>query len=401
MKKIKVLFISFYYPPDFCAGSFRAESVYNALKDDNRISKFYVYTTFPHRYGKISNIKNKKQYFESDILRVKIPQHNGSFSFKIFSFFIFALRIIFTSFKNKNSFDIIFITSSRFGTAMLGYFLSIFLNKPLAVDIRDIFSDSLKSLGSEKSIIINFFSKVIKKIELIILEHAKWKNFVSPGFLEYYPDINIKKENINLFTNGIDKIFIENRLRLVNGAKTFSKSMRIVYAGNIGYGQGLEKIIIPLAISMNKEINFTIIGDGSSKHEIVNKIKKFNLTNIEILKPLNRDELISYYNSADCLFLHLNDIPAFKRVIPSKIFEYATFEKPVLAGVSGTSEKFIKENLDGFYLFNPNDVNKAKLLMKEIINNYKVIKIDNSKFIQNFERSVITKRMINNLISNI
>ena len=88
-------------------------------------------------------------------------------------------------------------------------------------------------------------------------------------------------------------------------------------------------------------------------------------------------------------------------VIPSKIFEYATFEKPVLAGVSGTSEKFIKENLDGFYLFNPNDVNKAKLLMKEIINNYKVIKIDNSKFIQNFERSVITKRMINNLISNI
>ena len=76
---------------------------------------------------------------------------------------------------------------------MLGYFLSIFLNKPLAVDIRDIFSDSLKSLGSEKSIIINFFSKVIKKIELIILEHAKWKNFVSPGFLEYYPDINIKK----------------------------------------------------------------------------------------------------------------------------------------------------------------------------------------------------------------
>ena len=72
--------------------------------------------------------------------------------------------------------------------------------------------------------------------------------------------------------------------------KLFSKSMRIVYAGNIGYGQGLEKIIIPLAISMNKEINFTIIGDGSSKHEIVNKIKKFNLTNIEILKPLNRDE---------------------------------------------------------------------------------------------------------------
>ena len=55
------------------------------------------------------------------------------------------------------------------------------------------------------------------------------KNFVSPGFLEYYPDINIKKK-MNLFTNGIDKIFIENRLRLVNGAKTFSKSMRIVDA---------------------------------------------------------------------------------------------------------------------------------------------------------------------------
>ena len=104
----------------------------------------------------------------------------------------------------------------------------------------------------------------------------------------------------------------------------------------------------------------------------------------------------------DCLFLHLNDIPAFKPIIPEKYLSMLHLKNLILAGVSEIPQiKFIKENLAGFYLFNPNDVNKAKLLMKEIINNYKVIKIDNSKFIQNFEDTVITKRMINNLISNI
>ena len=44
-------------------------------------------------------------------------------------------------------------------------------------------------------------------------------------------------------------------------------------------------------------------------------------------------ELLNYYNQANILFLHLNSIKAFEKVLPSKIFEYAASNKPILAGV--------------------------------------------------------------------
>ena len=45
------------------------------------------------------------------------------------------------------------------------------------------------------------------------------------------------------------------------------------------------------------------------------------------------------------LFIHLNAYPAFEKVLPSKIFEYAATGKPILAGVSGYSADFIRNNL--------------------------------------------------------
>ena len=46
-------------------------------------------------------------------------------------------------------------------------------------------------------------------------------------------------------------------------------------------------------------------------------IQNNNVDNIEILAPIKREKLIKYYKEADILFVHLNDIPAFQRVLPS------------------------------------------------------------------------------------
>ena len=38
------------------------------------------------------------------------------------------------------------------------------------------------------------------------------------------------------------------------------------------------------------------------------------------------------------LFLQLNNIKAFENVLPSKIFDYGSYNKPILAGVSGIAK---------------------------------------------------------------
>ena len=69
--------------------------------------------------------------------------------------------------------------------------------------------------------------------------------------------------------------------------------------------------------------------------------------------------LLDYYRKADILFLHLNDVPAFRRVLPSKIFEYAALSKPIVSGLSGHSAKFLREPVPYANLFNQGDAEGA------------------------------------------
>ena len=68
--------------------------------------------------------------------------------------------------------------------------------------------------------------------------------------------------------------------------------------------------------------------------------------------------MIDIYNKSDFLFLHLNDYDAFKKVLPSKIFEFGAFNKPIIAGVAGFANQFIEDNINNKILFLPGDVDE-------------------------------------------
>jgi hypothetical protein len=92
----------------------------------------------------------------------------------------------------------------------------------------------------------------------------------------------------------------------------------------------------------------------------------------------------------------LNDYPAFRKVLPSKIFELATFNKPILAGVSGYSAKFIKDEINNSFVFNPCDINA---LVNHLLNNKEISIIDRSEFIEKFKRSEINEKMANSILN--
>ena len=131
---------------------------------------------------------------------------------------------------------------------------------------------------------------------------------------EYFKKFNNTK--FSYYPNGIDDEFIFN----LNSSKKYIKRNKklIVYAGNIGEGQGLHKIIPKTAKSLEEGFDFLIVGDGGIKNLLIDEIKKLNVKNVTIKTPLSRNKLIQKYNYADYFFLHLNDYPAYKKVLPSK-----------------------------------------------------------------------------------
>lgn len=340
----------------------------------------------------MKNVNKKEVKDDITILRLYTPEHKNKFILQFSCYCFFFIQVLYYGIKYSKNYDVVFSTSSRLGTGFLGYVLAKIFKKKYALDIRDIFSDSLRSLKFSRSILGSLVISFFEKIESMICWNADWLNFVSPGFLTY-DHIKRDKKDINFFTNGIDQIFIKS---MTNKTTPFKDPLIITYAGNIGYGQGLEKTIIYIARHFKDKIFFQLVGDGSSVTLIKDKIRRSKVQNIKIIKPVKRNLLLKIYNESDVLFLQLNNIKAFENVLPSKIFDYGSYNKPILAGVGGIAKDFIQNNLDCAYIYEPGNYKQGIQRVNEILNNGR-IKINNEKFIKMYSRERIMRGMTNSI----
>ena len=386
---MRLLFLSFYFEPDLCAGSFRNTALFKELlKIINKDDFIYVITTQPNRYitYKASGLAEEKGE-NYTIKRITVPQHKGGMFDQAKSFLEFYHKAI--NMVKHEKFDLVYASSSRLFTALLGRQIAILKRCPLYLDIRDIFVDTMKDVFKNKKYIRIPVVTIAKCLERYTFSHATHINLVSEGFEEYF--YKYKHPTYSYFTNGIDDFFMDAERNIVREEMI---PIVITYAGNIGSGQGLEKIIPQAAIDLGNKYLFRLIGDGGTKNTLQQKIEELGLVNVELLNPVPRKELIDYYNRSTFLFLHLNDLDAFKKVLPSKLFEYGAFNKPIVAGVSGYPAQFIEDNLSNYILFKPTDVNDFVFQIK----NYSLSFGERKEFKKKYSRQNIMKNMASSIL---
>ena len=93
---MRVLLLSFYYPPDIGPGSLRAKSIVDSLiKEGSPDLKIDVITTMPNRYHSLNFSASKyEEVSKISIHRITIPKHKSSMfdQTKAFVLFSFAVR---------------------------------------------------------------------------------------------------------------------------------------------------------------------------------------------------------------------------------------------------------------------------------------------------------------------
>lgn len=389
----RIVYLTFYFRPDLCAGSFRNSPLALELAKQDKNVLIDVYTTQPNRYSTFDvDAPEFEQFDNLRIHRITLPPHKSGMLDQVFSFFNYYKEVSKLN-KGKTS-DLVFASSSRLFTAFLGYRIAKKTKTPLYLDIRDIFVDTMNDIFKSQ-ILKTIVLPILKFVESRTFNYAKHINLISGGFNEYFQ--KFKKSKFSFYSNGIDEEFlIENNVDL-NKIEGTGKKI-IVYAGNLGEGQGLHKIVPQAAKLLGNRFEFLIIGDGGTKSLLQKEIEKASINNVTLKDPISRKELQKVYNSADYLFLHLNDYPAFRKVLPSKIFELATFKKTILAGVSGFSAQFINDEINNSFVFSPCDY---KALVTYLLNSEENSSIDRSDFIQKFKRSIINEKMATSILNYI
>jgi glycosyltransferase involved in cell wall biosynthesis len=242
---LKILFLSFYYSPDLCAGSFRSTQLIKflveQLPEDAHID---VITTQPNRYSSYHiDAPEREESPKLTIHRVKLAEHKGGMidQMRAYTAYVkFVLKLT----RNKD-YQLVYGTSSRLMTAVLSAFVARNKNAPLYLDIRDIFVDTMADIFPKP--IAMPFKIFFSFVERMTINRARRTNLVSEGFKTYFQE-RYPNKCFTYFTNSISQDFIDyNQKNDFSSSRKIDFSLTVVYAGNIGEGQGLHKIIPELA----------------------------------------------------------------------------------------------------------------------------------------------------------
>jgi glycosyltransferase involved in cell wall biosynthesis len=385
-----ILYLTYFFHPDLSAGSFRNTPFVDELaRQLSPADTIHVITTQPNRYRSFSVAAPAQEDRSAAtgarvwIERVRVPAHTGSMGSQIRAFAAYFRAVY--RLTTEHSYDRVMVSSSRLFTAFLGAMIARQHQALLSLDIRDLFRESILDV-LPNSLLRLLLNPILTHIERYTFGRATHINLVSEGFRPYFQ--RFSNASYSQFTNGIDDEFLAIPNTDSNSLSS-DKPRTLLYAGNIGEGQGLHTVLPQAARLLGNGYRFIVIGDGGGRHKLEAAIQAEGVTNVDLRLPVSRQALLDAYAQADYLFVHLNNLNAFRRVLPSKLFEYGATDKPIVAGVAGYAAQFICEHLTNTLLFAPGDV--AGLVQQ--LNQTRYQRLPRPQFINQFQRRTIMADM--------
>ena len=388
-----ILIITSYFPPETGAASNRIFQLAQGLQKHN----FTVSVTTPlpnYPTGKIFKDyrgKVNQTCVENNIkiYRLWIYASNSKNALlRLFSMLSYSFSLIwFFAFKKIPK--TIIVQSPPLLVAFTCLFFLQSKNRRIILNVSDLWPMAGLELGVFKK---NFNYGVLEKIELFNYKKADLILGQSNEIVKHVLSIYPKKETL-LYRN-----FPNIKGEIIPLTKSKSKKLKIVYAGLLGFAQGILKLCQHLDYS---KIELHIYGAGVEKEKIMAYIKAHQGLSIVYHGEVSRTELHSVLLQYDVAI-----IPLLNRIygsVPSKIFEYSKLGLPILYFGGGEGELIVKDLGLGWIAEAGNYSNLNKVISKidkeKIDFNFKMYikQIANSNF--DFEKQL--KKSVNTIIKSI
>ncbi|HEY5387414.1 MAG TPA: glycosyltransferase family 4 protein [Thermoleophilia bacterium] len=252
--------------------------------------------------------------------------------------------------------DVVIATSPQFFAGCAGVPVSRAHGAPFVLEIRDIWPASIIAVGALKE---GRVVRVLERLERALYAAADHIVTVGAGYRQHLLDRGVPGAKVEVVTNGVDAdLFVprapDEALRARLG---LSSKYVVTYAGTVGMAHGLNVVLRAgnrLREHGRDDIVFLIVGEGARRAELEQATRDQGLHNVVFTGMVGRAQLPVYLASSDACLVHMRDEALFSTVLPSKIFEDAAMEKPVIAGLRGEGSDIIRA-ADCGVVFAPDD----------------------------------------------
>jgi glycosyltransferase involved in cell wall biosynthesis len=244
--------------------------------------------------------------------------------------------------------DVIWVTSPPLTTAVAGRIVSCLRRKPYILDVRDLWPDSVIELDAMKN---RFFIRILEGLERWVYRGAKVISLAVPGFRERITGKIKQEPDFVDLPNGVPDFMLTEAPRPVFFQNAIEGKFVVLFSGNMGIAQGLDRIIDAAKLLKNfDEIMFVFVGDGVKKAELENEARKSQLKNVIFVESQARSEMASIISAAHVGLVPLRNVELFKNALPSKMFEYLARKVPLVTNIAGEAADFIHKHQCGIVL---------------------------------------------------
>jgi len=404
---MKILFLTDNFPPEVNAPATRTyEHCREWVKLGAKVTVITCFPNFPQ--GKVyPGYKNRLKRTEiiEGIKVIRVWTYitaNEGFIKRTIDYISFGVSSFFAGLLTQA--DILVATSPQFFTALSAKSLAFWKRKPWIMEVRDMWPDSIKAVGAMKdSIFIRYFERK----ELQCYRSAASIVTVTKSFKQAITEKGINSEKIAVIYNGFDSESLNKDLLgekeldsdaiEINVRQELSlddDTVLLGYIGTHGMAHKLDFLLDCAKELADKKYHFLFIGDGAEKKRLLQRIQDEQLPNVTMLSSMPRDQVFSYIAALDVAVIHLRKNPLFRTVIPSKIFENAAMQVPMLLGVDGEARNLLETYDAGLY-FEPENfddfISKLQKITESSI--YQQCRIGCKHLAEDFDRAKLAKNM--------
>ncbi|MFZ4399444.1 MAG: glycosyltransferase family 4 protein [Bacteroidales bacterium] len=398
---MKLLFLTQYFPPEVGAPQNRLYEL--AVRLQEKGADITILTAMPnYPQMEIHSAYKGKLYCSETMNSMKVHRawiyvsKSKAIVSRLLNYFSFVFTSLFIGlFKIKRQ-DILMVESPPLFLGITAYMLSKAKGAKLVFNVSDLWPESAEKLGlvTNKSML-----RLSTYLEEFCYKKAALISGQTQGICSNI-STRFPAKKVYWLKNGVDiNYYNSNKAisfdwRKENGFK--ADDFLLIYAGILGYAQGLEVILQAAKSFVNQaNIKFIFLGSGPEKEKLKNISKDSQLNNIYFFEVVPKNQMQNILISTNASIIPLRKLDLFKGAIPSKIFETLALKIPILLGVDGEAkELFIDKGNCGLY-FEPEN---AGSLVEKI--NYLFNNRDSAKMLGNNGYNFVAVNFNRDLIAN-
>ena len=351
-----------------------------------------VLTSLPSRNFNSKKIIAKKFeiYKKIKIIRMNLPNEINRPILRIINSLKIGLKINLLAFQNNYD----FIISTSVPPVIGGFFsaiTTIFKKIKFIYFCMDLYPETGKVSGDfSNPIIYRLLEKIdnwnCKKAKKIIVHSIDMKKALERR-------IGKKKSKIEIINNfSVPSDTISKPVNLIKNLK--KTKLRIIFTGNIGRFQDLEKIIDAMSlIKARDDIQLIIIGDGAEKKNLIKRAEEKN-ANIIFFDYQSTSAVKKAILNSDVGLVTLKS-NLYKYAYPGKLMTYLEQGRPIISNIELKSDFIKTMKADGYGFHVPSsDIKIANLFVK--LANDTSWKLKMNKSAKNAYNRIFSKKKILN-----